>query len=583
MTPCVLSVHASRKRRTAGEKLYRAALAQSKVQTRIVNNASKTPQERRQAQRLRREADAQAELLRSEGSRQFQSDFYTYRYFAAEGFLPGYAFPRLPLSAFIPGRQGSRGNDEYVSRPRFLAISEFGPGNFIYHEGARYQITKAILPVAEVVGDEEPVLTRSAKLCEECGYLHLGADTDMCEVCEAPLPIARTNLLRLQNVVTRRRQRINSDEEERQRQGYELRSAVRFNADGPRRATSEHAGEELAHLAYGHAATLWRFNLGWRRRRPTDPEGFMLDTERGTWQRNPIDDDDHGDIDDELGRRQQRVIPFVDDTRNCLIIDPVGLPEADEDRTALLASLQSALKTAIQVVYQLEDSELAAEALPTFKDRRRLLIYEAAEGGAGVLRRLIDDPDALAGVARTALELCHYDPDSGADLGRAPGASEACEAACYDCLLSYSNQPDHRVLDRTLVAELLQSWAASKVTSGGHAGNRADQLDRLSRQAGSELERRWLRWLDEGAFQLPSDAQRLFADQGTRPDFIYDDAFLAVYIDGPPHDYPERQERDAVGERAMRQAGWSVLRFRHDDEWAAKVAERPDTFGLGRR
>ncbi|MEK8170890.1 hypothetical protein NKH77_19030 [Streptomyces sp. M19] len=29
------------------------------------------------------------------------SDFFPYRYFASEGFLPGYSFPRLPLAAYI--------------------------------------------------------------------------------------------------------------------------------------------------------------------------------------------------------------------------------------------------------------------------------------------------------------------------------------------------------------------------------------------------------------------------------------------------------------------------------------------------
>ncbi len=560
--------------------LYRASLAQSKAQARIINNADRTRDERRIAQRLRREAEAQAELLRSEGSRQFQSDFYSYRYFAAEGFLPGYSFPRLPLSAFIPGRHGVRGDDEYVSRPRFLAISEFGPRNFIYHEGARYEITRVILPVADMAGDEA-VLTRSAKVCDACGYLHESTDRDLCEFCGAALPVARTNLLRLQNVVTRRRERINSDEEERQRQGYELRSAVRFAPEGAHRAVGEAAGEELVQLAYGHSATLWRFNLGWRRRRPTDPEGFVLDVEKGTWQRNPVDDDNHPGDGDGVGRRTERVIPIVDDTRNCLVIDPIGLPSDLEERTKALASLQAGLKTAIQVVYQLEDNELAAEPLPSPTDRRRLLLYEAAEGGAGVLRRLIEDPDALALVARTALELCHFDPDTGLDLGGAGG--EACEAACYDCLMSYTNQLDHRHLDRAAVVDVLRSWARAKVRASGSAANRGDQLEALLRQAGSDLERRWLRWLNEGGFLLPSEAQRLFPDQGTRPDFTYDEAFLAVYIDGPPHEFPERQARDELGERAMRQAGWSVVRFRYDEEWSTNVAGRPDAFGTGHR
>src|SRR5690606_26557499 len=38
--------------------------------------------------------------------------------------------------------------------------------------------------------------------------------------------------------------------------------------------------------------------------------------------------------------------------------------------------------------------------------------------------------------------------DGWADQGHAPGRRDDCEAACYDCLLSYTNQPDHRLLDR---------------------------------------------------------------------------------------------------------------------------------------
>ena len=563
--------------------LYRGALAQARAQTRIINDATRAPDERRRAQRLRREADAQAELLRSEGTRQFQSDFYSYRYFASEGFLPGYSFPRLPLSAFIPARRGMRGDDEYVSRPRFLAISEFGPRNFIYHEGARYEITRVILPVAQGAGLDDEALTSSAKVCASCGYLHEGTARDVCEQCGVALPVARTNLLRLQNVVTRRRERISSDEEERQRQGYKILTALRFGPEGPKRARVVRGTEELARLSYGQAARLWRFNLGWRRRKAGDPEGFVLDTERGTWERNPADTTDATDAFDAVGRRHQRVVPYVDDTRNCLVVDVPGLPEDAEEASQVLASLQAALKTAIQVTFQLEDSELAAEPLPSVDERRQVLFYEAAEGGAGVLRRLVEDSDAWRLVARQALEICHFDPETGADRHRAGGASEDCEAACYDCLMSYTNQLDHRLLDRALVRETLLSWADASVEVTGRQENRADQLERLDRLAGSELERRWLRWLNERGLRLPSDAQRLFAEQGTRPDFTYDDDFLAIYVDGPPHDYPERQTRDESQEGALRRAGWSVLRFRYDEEWAEIVARRPDAFGEARR
>ena len=56
-------------------------------------------------------------------------------------------------------------------------------------------------------------------------------------------------------------------------------------------------------------------------------------------------------------------------------------------------------------MYQLEDNELAADPLPSPDDRRVILLYESAEGGAGVLRQLLDSPDALAEMAREALRL----------------------------------------------------------------------------------------------------------------------------------------------------------------------------------
>ncbi|MDQ3760859.1 MAG: hypothetical protein M3460_03945 [Actinomycetota bacterium] len=59
-----------------------------------------------------------------------------------------------------------------------------------------------------------------------------------------------------------------------------------------------------------------------------------------------------------------------------------------------------------------------------------------------MLRRLIDEKDnGLARAARRALEICHFDPDTGEDLGGVlDRTGERCAHACYDCLLSYRNQ-----------------------------------------------------------------------------------------------------------------------------------------------
>jgi len=86
--------------------LFRAAWGQREMQHKIIEDASRSPRDKQTAKRLRAEAESQLELLTGENQTGlYQSDFYSYRYFASEGFLPGYNFPRLPLSAYIPGRR----------------------------------------------------------------------------------------------------------------------------------------------------------------------------------------------------------------------------------------------------------------------------------------------------------------------------------------------------------------------------------------------------------------------------------------------------------------------------------------------
>lgn len=556
--------------------LYRAARTQREAQHAIAGDHSRPLVERERAKRLRREAESQLELLElSQGT--WESDFYSYRYFASEGFLPGYSFPRLPLSAYIPGRVRAKGRDEYLSRPRFLAISEFGPRSVVYHEGSRYVIHKVILPV-----EEEGFFTRQAKICSRCGYLHpmMNRDgPDLCERCGAALGTPLTDLFRLQNVSTKRREQITADEEERLRLGFEIKTVVRFppHTEGPgfRLATVDRNGERILSLAYGQAATLWRINLGWARRRERQLYGFTLDVENGFWARNEqVEDEDDADP---LSPRKERVIPYVEDRRNCLLIEPAKTLEPH-----VMASLQAALKRAIQVEYQLEDSELAAEPLPERDDRRLVLLYEAAEGGAGVLRRLVTDVENFPRVARRALELCHFDPATGADVRRAPGAREDCEAACYECLMSYTNQPDHELLDRQAIRDLLREAAVATTRTSAGPAPRVEHLMRLKRQAGSSLEAEWLSFLEARGLKLPSRAQPFIESCRTRPDFVYDDCLTAIYVDGPDHDYRERWERDRAQMECMRDLGYTTIRFGHHGDWGKLIERYPNVFGRPR-
>jgi very-short-patch-repair endonuclease len=108
---------------------------------------------------------------------------------------------------------------------------------------------------------------------------------------------------------------------------------------------------------------------------------------------------------------------------------------------------------------------------------------------------------------------------------------------------------------------------------------RAEHLEALMNLTQSGLEREWLAFVADRGQRLPDRAQALIRTASTRPDFTYDDARCAVYIDGAPHQYPDRAARDADIDDRLFALGWSVVRFAAADDWAKVLDAHPGTFG----
>jgi Lhr-like helicase len=472
--------------------LYDATQKQIHTADLIAKSHATLPADRENAKRRYLDALNQLKLLLKKTGGQ-NNDFYTFRYLASQGFLPGYNFPRLPLMAWIPAmgrvKAGQEDNGSMVSRPRFLALSEFGPRSLIYHQGRMFRVTRAKLNVsaADHVSGDSRLATVNALVCTACGYGHLGRedkpepDSSVCEHCRQPFnDESRVNeLYRIETVETKPVERISVNDEDRQRQGFEIVTTYRFlpgpgGAEQKYEASVIHGNKPAAKLTYSPAASLWRINRGWRRRKDKQQLGFYINPLTGMWSKEDTGEEaeEEPSANEEetpvRGSRipSQRIVPFVEDTRNILILSPrMPLP------TAAMATIQAALKRGIEQNFQIESSELVVEPLPTPKERGSLLLYEAAEGGAGVLSRLAQNGTALATVARTALRLMHYTvpedtftPDQLIDEAGA-GKSTACEAGCYQCLLSYFNQPDHEIINRRDVdaVEFLSALANSNV------------------------------------------------------------------------------------------------------------------------
>lgn len=542
--------------------LYRSAEDQFDQANHAVRTA-RSREDRESAERRYLEAEHQRSLLLQIDTQREESDFYPYRYLASEGFLPGYNFPALPVHAWVP--RGDQG--EFISRPRFLALREFAPDNILYHEGAKWQVT-----AFQAAPGELEERTHRERLCLTCGA-YCDPSLDLCPACDTRFDGANSllvTLLDMPNVRTRRRESITSDEEERMRRGYQIETFYQFApaAGGPRTEEADVTvgGQPVFHMTYAPAATLMHVNHGWRSARTP---GFSVDFESGEILSGENQDSSHGPV---RSQHVQTVRLAVRDTQNLLLIRPAQAGAFDNP--VFQTTLQYALERGIQQVFQVEESELATERIGSGA-QSALLLYETSEGGSGILARLVREADAFARVAQAALERCHFDP-AGEDL------KPDCVAACYECLMSYTNQLDALLLDRHSVREPLLALAGGRTLQRTQGRAYAEQLAWLRplTDPQSELERRFLDTLAAGGYRLPDDAQRAIPDPSCVADFYYEPN-VAVFCDGSVHDDPAEEQRDRALRDELRQRGYEVIAIRYDRDLGEQIREHPRVFGAG--
>ena len=432
--------------------LLKAAERSIELADQALKDYTISPPERKAAEERRRMGEFQRSILLSNQSNK-DNDFYLYRYLATEGFLPGYNFPRLPLMAYVQGGNDGR-NQRYIQRARFLAISEFGPQSLVYHEGRAFRVDRALLKEA---GDRDDgyLSTKARALCPTCGASHDGEHPERCHVCSTALSksVPLTNLYKIENVGTRPAERITSNDEERKRQGFEIQTTFSFDASSYTASMSVTDDEgDIITVDYAQAAYISRINKGLRRRKDKSQIGFFINPKTGVWVGQPKDDGSDEERPDKL---TQLIVPLVEDRKNALLIrfDEDWFAELGKESDKTLTTLQHALARGIEAVFQLEEGEILVEPTPSRQDRRALLFYEAAEGGAGALGQMISENDSIALVARKALEIMHFEASSFEAAKKDVSAliqkpQVECVAGCYRCVLSYFNQPDHEHIER---------------------------------------------------------------------------------------------------------------------------------------
>jgi len=554
--------------------LYRHAETLRTRAQAIINDStySADSPEHRDARRDQAFSIRQRTLLLNEKSRDQggESEFYVFRYLAAEGFLPGYNFTRLPVRAFVGYKHKDQG--VFLSRPRTVALGEFGPRSVIYHNGGKFRVDR-------MLASHFSEGFHQLKISAQTGYAFLddqiiGANVDPITkgALEGAAVEMKANLVELDETEARPYERINCEEEDRMRTGFLIADHFHYEKGiaGTKQAVMKHNGAELINLIHGPATKLVKVNEGLRRAQTQN--GFAIDPANGKW----LSKADVEKYQKEVPPKTSREVRlFTTITADTLYVQPMADLKLDADG---VVTLGYALKRAIERTYFLEENEIGMTVMGK-GEVPNVMLYEATEGTLGVLSRLVKQGGEMTGVFTTAYELLHFDPTTKED--REPEEPKA----SYRNLLSYFNQRDHGKIDRHAIKPALEKLMECEVSPKEGERDYDAHFHWLlgHTDPSSDLERKFLKKLHAKGLRLPNRAQvSLKAETGhyISADFSYElDAQVSyVFCDGSVHDDPLQKAEDENKRTILRDAGYDVIAWHYLEELDALLERRKDIF-----
>ncbi|MEF8726291.1 MAG: DUF1998 domain-containing protein, partial [Candidatus Bipolaricaulota bacterium] len=479
-----------------------------------------------------------------------RGDFYPFKYLATQGFLPNYAFPRRSMTVTFSDRKDD------MPRSDLRALHEMAPGNTVYLKGERYMIRYARPPRKDGELDYEPM-----KECQECGQVFIGSERrslSACPSCGTEFETTSGKALRIPDMYATSRGRITAEEEERERRGYIIEDNYELDRRNISWTVQQKDYEFELQMDYESQGVVEKVNRGVRPKDPAEsPSGFHLCTRCNKWLMS--DDSLHKHLDEDSNKTCSEGANLEDVVRGlvlyseskCDVISIVAKPGVDLEEGKLESfywSLAYTIKNATTFEFDLEEGELDV-FVKEQGDQKRIVLYESVEGGLGVLKDL-KSPGALRAVIERGLELLHYEESE----------EEACEKACYDCLLSFYNQRYHSLMNRRLVIPYLESLkevSDEKTLSLEQEKGWED----YSVDTDSDFEVDVLEIMQEVNLPPPDEDHKTIYDEGTpilEADFYYKPRTI-IMVDGSPHYKKYVRKSDQVKRRIVKGLRYEVV------------------------
>ena len=521
------------------------------IQNRIYGENS---QERREAHIKQQRAENMRDMLlgKNQGKNHDENEFYPYRYFASEGFLPGYNFTKLPQRAML---QYKGDKIEYLSRPRQLALSEFGPQNIIYNNGGKFRITRMLL-TGDVLSHKFFYNPNTGVIYKDQANATNQVDIITGEPLDNVAQMVKGVCVQSGDMVASEQEKITCQEEERSRKSYQI--STFFSSDDPRTISECELKSGELHLANIRYIPSCRITYFLESKNNDNANGFAFDMKTGDWvsQERVAAIKKEEEQNPSMVGRLRYVKLFTESVANAIYIQPLTTLNLSD--TSAVRTFLYAFKQAIEDVFQVEGNEIGADVMGE-GTVPNVFIYENAQGSLGVLARLVEEPDTYRAVVAKAYEICFGEKSEYT-------AEELRELvpADYTNLLNYYNQPYHQQIDIRKIYSALKIMASANVEvhSKGHLNLSYDEQYRElenARDHNSSTEYEFLKYLHDHHLRLPDKAQPMFPDcYYVQPDFMYGDR-IVIFCDGTPHDNPEVIEDDRQKREVLEEAGFVVL------------------------
>ena len=500
----------------------------------------------------------------------------TFGFLRNYGFLPNYAFPSDTSLLTMYNQNEPNYHENW--RSSVIAIREFAPHNQVYFLGSKYNINKAM-----VKSDRGEIKVDKIYICGNCNEILIDSRTFTstslvkCPNCEEVIDLSNfKSCIRFPHMYSISGPRITCDEENRQIKGYEITMNYKHDASNLENFEMMGGDELLGTITYEHNGKIYLVNQGSRVKSRASNEvklqPFNFCSACGQWLHEQKATTHIEDCPKNGKSRNlyDKLWLFIKGTHDVIVFNfPILGDLVEPEITSYYTTLKEAILQSIMLTYNLDESELNSFINPLpGKNEQSIIIFETEEGGTGVLKSLLDTSiTQFDKFIENMFRILHIKT-----LEPYEETMDACVKACYNCLLRFRNQFEHKYFNRKLLIPLmkvLKNYSLNKVSADLETDTN-EKLNKLKEKCDIELEKEVLDEILKQKLPLPDGNQKTYYEGDvpiTKADFFYSEPEreLCLFVDGPPHAHEAVQRVDKEKRELLESKGYTVIELDFKD------------------